>query len=60
MKETIAFIVVLFVAIFLGILGWKAERWVNWKLSYGSKVEQRIEKLEKRIEQLENRLDNSD
>ena len=36
--------------------GWKFERWVNWKLSYGNKVEQRIETLEKRVINIEESL----
>jgi cytochrome oxidase assembly protein ShyY1 len=34
---------------------WKIERWINWKLDYGDKVEQRIEILEARIDVLESR-----
>ena len=51
-----AFIVVLVIILVVGItlLSWKAERAVNWKLSYGGKVDKKIEQLEDRIEQLEN------
>lgn len=41
------------VAIGLGYIGWRLERWMNWKLCYSSKVDQRIEQLEKRIEKIE-------
>ena len=37
----------------VGIGGWKLERWVNWKLDYGSRVDRRIETLERRITAIE-------
>jgi hypothetical protein len=39
----------------VGIAGWCLERWINWKLSYGPAVEQRLESIEQRIEELEKR-----
>jgi len=54
MKETIIFTVFLIVAIILGILSWKFERWVSWKFNYGNKINVKIEQLEQRIENLEN------
>ena len=38
---------------------WKLERWLNWKLDYGHKVDRRIEQLEKRIEALESQSANA-
>jgi len=32
---------------------WKAERWFNWKVDYGGRVDDRIEQLEERIDVLE-------
>jgi hypothetical protein len=32
---------------------WHFERWFHWKLSYGPKLEERVDALEKRIEKLE-------
>jgi len=48
-----AFAVVLIVVLTLGIGGWRLERWLNWKLFYGAKVDRRIEMLERRITALE-------
>lgn len=38
---------------FLMIGIWELERWINWKFSYGPRVEERISQLEKRVEKLE-------
>ena len=35
--------------------GWRLKRWINWKFSYGNKVELRINQLEQRVEALEKR-----
>ena len=43
----------LIVAIALG--GWKLSRWLNWRLSYGPKVEERLAKIETRLDALETR-----
>lgn len=43
--------------IIFGYFCWKLERRVNWKFSYGAKVEKRIEKLEKKIATLETDLE---
>jgi hypothetical protein len=32
---------------------WKGERWLNWKLDYGHKVDRRVEALEQRVTALE-------
>ena len=53
MKSTIEIILVSLFVIALGFFSWKAERWFNWKASYGGKVDQKIEKLEQRVEALE-------
>ena len=37
----------------MGFLIWKAERWLNWKLDYSSKLEARLESIEKRLGVLE-------
>lgn len=42
-----------------GIGGWKLERWLNWKLDYGHRVDRRIEQLEKRIRALEHQSANA-
>lgn len=49
------FVMVLMIigAIGLGYIGWRLERWMNWKIFYSGKVDQRIEQLEKRIEKIE-------
>ncbi len=39
----------------VGTASWKFERWINWKLDYSSRVEQRIKELEARIDRLEKR-----
>jgi hypothetical protein len=51
-------IVVLFLAVIIPLSygGWKLKRYINWKFSYGNKVENRIELLEKRVEVLENKI----
>lgn len=40
-------------AVALGYGGWCLERWANWKLSYGPRVEERLINLEKRLGALE-------
>lgn len=46
-------IAVTFIIFVIGLFCWKTQRWINWKFSYGNKVEVKIEQLEKRIEVLE-------
>jgi hypothetical protein len=41
------------VALCIGFLCFKATRWFHWKVSYGPKVEERLEGIENRLEQLE-------
>ena len=43
------------VAIVLALIiaSWKLERWLNWKLDYGNRVDQKLEALELRIRALE-------
>jgi len=53
MKDIMGIVGVGIVVIVVGLGLWKLERWVNWKLSYGNKVDGRIEQLEKRVEALE-------
>ena len=53
MKDLIAFIGIGIVVILIGFGMWKAERWFNWKVDYGSRVDDRIEQLEERIDVLE-------
>jgi len=53
MKRGMWVVVAIVLAIALNVLYWKGSRWINWKLSYGRKVDTRIEKLEERIETLE-------
>ena len=53
MKNILLFFVVAICLVAFSYGCWKAERWVNWKFSYGNKVETRIEKLEKRVLKLE-------
>lgn len=44
----------MFILIFcISILMWKFERWINWKLSYGPQVEQRLIDVEARLSKLE-------
>lgn len=33
--------------------GWKLERELNWKFSYGTKVQERIDRIERRLDALE-------
>lgn len=51
-KKTGIFFVILVIA-GIAFFCWKMERWVNWKFSYGDKVETRIEQLESRVATLE-------
>jgi len=53
MKDVFKFIITTIIVIVLGYYGWKLERKINWKFSYGNKVEIKMEQLEKRIEVLE-------
>jgi|AntAceMinimDraft_18_1070375.scaffolds.fasta_scaffold301419_2 cytochrome oxidase assembly protein ShyY1 len=53
MKTILAFLLAITVIIILAFGGWKLERWANWKLSYGGKVDAQITQLKKRIEVLE-------
>uniref|UniRef100_A0A6M3LDN3 Uncharacterized protein n=1 Tax=viral metagenome TaxID=1070528 RepID=A0A6M3LDN3_9ZZZZ len=56
-KNVPPYILFLFIIPFfllLGFLGWKLERWINWKWDYGQRVEQRIEQVEQRLDRLEN------
>jgi len=53
MKKLTGYILLILFFALLWFGGWKLERWINWKFSYGNKVETRIEQLETRIEQLE-------
>ena len=50
-------VVVVLSVLFLGFLFgcYKLERWINWKLDYGGRVDSRVESLEKRIEKLEDK-----
>jgi len=54
-KAILGYAALIVMGLALGIGGWKLERWLNWKLDYGRKVDRRIEQLEKRIEALEQR-----
>lgn len=59
-KEDLGQIIII-IAILLLIGGFaygcfKAERWWNWKFSYGPQVQKELEPLEKRIDGLEIRL----
>jgi len=54
MKDAFVHIVIVVVIVVVMIAGWQAKRWLNWKVSYGPLVEQRMEQLEHRIEALEN------
>jgi predicted PurR-regulated permease PerM len=64
MKDYSFIIIGIVLLIVLSILSWKFERWFNWKLGYGSKVESTIEKkieqLELRIEKIERRFHETD
>ena len=53
MKKIIIIFLFSAMIIILSFASWEIERWINWKMSYGPKIEQRIEKLEQRIEKLE-------
>ena len=53
--DYILFSFIILFALLLGFLSWRFERWMNWKFSYGNKVEQRIEQIEHRIDRLEKR-----
>lgn len=53
LKRIAAFAVVSTALLAVGIGGWKLERWLNWKLDYGAKVDRSIETLERRITALE-------
>lgn len=57
MKETTNHIcsvaIMCLVALLLGYSGFKFERWINWKLDYGKRVEKRLESIEKRVKELE-------
>ena len=53
LKRIAAFAVVSTALLAVGIGGWKLERWLNWKLDYGAKVDRRIETLERRITAIE-------
>ena len=43
--------------IVLTVAAWKAERWANWRLDYGSRVEDRLEEIEERLQRIEDDLD---
>lgn len=47
--------IVCFVVLVIG--GWFADRWLNWNLNYGPRVEKRIEQIEKRLEAIEQKLE---
>jgi Tfp pilus assembly protein PilO len=51
--------IVLVVVVVMGLTygGYVLHRWVNWKLSYESKVEEAAEPLEKRLGDLERRVE---
>lgn len=51
--KTAIYAFMLALAVALGYGGWCLERWINWKFSYGEKVEERLERVEKRLEALE-------
>lgn len=53
LKKAIGYIAVIVVFAFILIGSWKIRRWANWKFSYGTKVEVRIEQLEVRVSALE-------
>ena len=59
LKRIAAFAVVSTALLAVGIGGWMLERWLNWKICYGRKVDRRIEQLEKRIEALERHTANA-
>ena len=54
--QFLVWLIIILVVVLVTIGAWKAKRWINWKLSYGTKVEKRIEQLEKRVEKLEKGL----
>jgi len=56
--KNLAFWAAFFLALSIG--GWKAERWMNWKLDYGKRVDQRIERLEQRVAALEAAANNAE
>jgi uncharacterized membrane-anchored protein YhcB (DUF1043 family) len=53
----IVVISIIALAVFIGLFvgGFWLERWVNWKVSYGPKVEHRLERVEARLDSLESR-----
>lgn len=53
LKRIAAFAVISTSLLAVGIGGWKLERWLNWKLEYGHKVDRRMEQIERRVTALE-------
>ena len=53
MKQILGYILMILLCIVFGFFCWKAERWINWKFSYGKRVETRLQELEKRVDLLE-------
>ena len=49
----LAYAVVVLIVIAACLSGWVVERNLNWRYSYGPKVEKRLGELEKRVEKLE-------
>jgi hypothetical protein len=49
------FIVVMICVAMLGLAigGFKLERWLNWRLDYGARVEDRVKEIERRLDALE-------
>jgi len=51
--KTAIYALIIAALVAIGYGGWCLERWINWKFSYGAKVEARLERVEKRLEALE-------
>ncbi len=46
-------VVIIGSCLMVGVVKWKTKQYLNWKLSYGSRLENRVELLEQRVTDLE-------
>jgi hypothetical protein len=52
-KTVVWFVCFTLILIVVSWGGWTLERWLNWTLFYGEKVEKRIEELDQRLKAIE-------
>jgi predicted PurR-regulated permease PerM len=56
MKEVLIVVGIVLVIVLISYGSWRAEKWFNWRFSYGDKVNRQIEQLENRISELEHHM----